>query len=646
MMVAIPAGVAPLAPFVDAGVFGPVEVYAADLLTRCAESPATGTGDAPAISVDAVALAAALAVWAPLHGHVCVDLDNVVDVVTSEVGIATDRRAWSAPSSVDPDDPSVSATVAKLPWPGVPEWLAALASSPLVRVADAVDRAPVLDQRPLVLFGTRVFTQRQWVDECAVANELRRRAHEAPSVIDGPTAALIDVLVGPPERGVADQQRAAVESGLSRSLTIVAGGPGTGKTYTIARLLAALVGGGSDVRIGLAAPTGKAAARMTDAIRHAASQIAEVGTLGPQALSKLEACRALTVHRLLGPDHRRTRFAHDATNPLPYDVVIVDETSMVALPLMARLIDAVAAPTRLVLVGDPDQLASIEAGTVLGDIVDAARSPRSPMADVVIRLDRQHRTTADSPIFALAEAIRDQRVDDVVAMLRAGAIGPDGEATLVFHEEDSGLASAASGVVESYESVRDVVGPALFDLQAAAMAGDAARALDALDSQRVLCAHRRGPYGVERWNETLESWMVGGQPRHDHPGRAVLATRNDLRTGVVNGDTGVLVAGGGGGGELRAVFRNAARQDGYARAELDHLELAFALTVHKSQGSEYDTVVLVHPPVGSPLIGRELLYTAVTRARRRLVVIATTEAVAASVCAPSRRVTGLTDALS
>jgi exodeoxyribonuclease V alpha subunit len=488
-----------------------------------------------------------------------------------------------------------------------------------------------------------VFTQRQWADECAVANELRRRAHERPSVIDGPTAALIDVLVGPTERGVADQQRAAVESGLSRSLTIVAGGPGTGKTYTVARLLAALVGGGSDMRIGLAAPTGKAAARMTGAILHATSQIAQVGALGPEALSRLEACRAVTVHRLLGPDHRRTRFAHDATNPLPYDVVIVDETSMVALPLMARLIDAAAAPTRLVLVGDPDQLASIEAGTVLGDIVDAARSPWSPMADVVIRLDRQHRTTADSPIFALAEAIRDQRVDDVVAMLRAGAIGSDGEATLVFHEEDSGLASAANGGVVSHEFVRDVVGPSLFDLQAAAMAGDAGRALDALDSQRVLCAHRRGPYGVERWNETLESWMVGKQPRQDHPGRAVLATRNDLRTGIVNGDTGVLVARGG---ELRAVFRNAARKDGYARAELDHLELAYALTVHKSQGSEYDTVVLVHPPVGSPLIGRELLYTAVTRARRRLVVIATAEAVAASVCAPSRRVTGLTDALS
>lgn len=640
--VSTPAGVASLAPFVDAGVLGRVEVHAADMLVRSDRSHddfATAAG-AP---IDLVALAAALAVWAPLHGHVCIDLGNVVDVVNSDVAIARDRRAGFGGIEPGSADSSLAASVAALPWPAQDEWLATLTASPLVRTVEVIDPAPVLDERPLVMFGARLFTQRQWVDECVVAVELRRRANKPVSIVDSSTGALIDQLLPASGHGIADHQRSAVESGLTRSLTIVAGGPGTGKTYTIARLLAALVGRRSDVRIGLAAPTGKAAARMTDAIRAATTQITANGDLGVEAVARLESLRALTLHRLLGPGHQRTRFAHDAATPLPYDIVIVDEMSMVALPMMARLLEAAAEHTRLVLVGDPGQLASIEAGTVLGDIVAAARPPFSPMAGVVVHLDRQHRTSADSPIFALAEAIRDQRVDDVVSMLRAGATGPNGEAVLVFHAEGGELASSTNCDTVSHEIVRDIVGPSLFAVQAAAMAGNGAGALDALDSQRVLCAHRRGPYGAEQWNATLETWMVGERPRHDHPGRAVLATRNDLRTGIVNGDTGVLVSRDG---ELRAVFRSATKEAGFSRAELDHLDLAYALTVHKSQGSEYDSVVFIHPPYGSPLIGRELLYTAVTRASRRLIIIGTEAAIIAAVNEPSRRVTGLTEALT
>lgn len=610
--VLVPGEVESLTPFVVAGVFGSAEVHTAALVAR-----ATGADHH-------VALATALAVWAPAHGHTCVDLATVGDVVARELAAAERPGRSDRPADRQPPNP--------LSWPDVADWSTSLRASPAVRSVDRIDEVPVLDERPLVLRGRRVWTQRQWVDECSVAQAVRQRVDAS-----GPVVA--------PDHD--DRQLLAVERARDGDLTVIVGGPGTGKTYTVARLLAALAAAAPDrpLNVGLAAPTGKAAARMTQAVRSAGDE------LGVDALADV---RAVTLHRLLGPRHTRTRFRHDAASPLPYDMVVVDELSMVAMPMMARLLEAAGPETKLVVVGDPDQLESIEAGSVLGDLVAASKIPGSPLADRVVRLDQPRRTTGESPIFSLAEAIRTQRVDEVVDRLRAGAVDDDGEPVLVFHDEGGALGAPQSAVGATVrDAVRDVVGPGLFALQEAALAGADRRALDALESQRLLCGHARGPYGVASWNDLMETWMLGAPARRDHPGRPVLVTRNDIRHGIANGDTGVIVpTGGDGRAGWDVAFRGpeSGTESGggvrrLGRSQLEHLDLAYALTVHKSQGSEYDTVVFVHPPTGSPLIGRELLYTAVTRARRRLVVVATPDAIAEAVRTPSRRLTGLVEAL-
>jgi exodeoxyribonuclease V alpha subunit len=361
----------------------------------------------------------------------------------------------------------------------------------------------------------------------------------------------------------------------------------------------------------------------------------------------LEQLKAVTVHRLLGPrPEHRTRFDHTADDPLPYDVVVIDETSMLALPMMARLLEAVPVGCRLVLVGDPDQLTSIEAGAVLGDVVRAAQSSTSPLRGAVVRLTAQHRTGVTSPIGPLAEAIRRGNADEVLELLRAG----DLHDRLLFRAADDGdRSNVAWPAAADVDAVRDAVGDVFAEARLAAQQGDRSRALVLAGSARILCAHRRGPAGVATWNRHVEDWLLGeGRSRRDYSGRAVLATRNDPRTGIVNGESGILVRALGPDGErgpLRAAFQRGDAISDFAPAELDELDTAFAMTIHKSQGSEYDTVVVVHPPSASPLISRELLYTAVTRAKHRLVVVASEASIRTAVETPTRRVTGLASAL-
>jgi exodeoxyribonuclease V alpha subunit len=363
---------------------------------------------------------------------------------------------------------------------------------------------------------------------------------------------------------------------------------------------------------------------------------------------QLAALRAVTVHRLLGPrpDHR-TRFTHDSQNPMPFDVVIVDETSMLALPTMARLLDAVPEQCRLVLVGDPDQLTSIEAGAVLGDVVRAAETATSPLHERVVRLTTQHRTEGSSPLGALAEEIRRGHAGNVLDLLRTG--DPHERISFVEVADATERPDGVWPPVAAVSVVHDAVGDTFGAARTAAQQGDGRQALDLAARARILCAHRRGPAGVAVWNQHVQMWLLGeAQPRRDFSGRLVLATRNDLRTGIVNGEAGILVRvsrGDGATSGMRVVFRRGEAQRAFAPAELDELETAFAMTIHKSQGSEYDTVVLIHPPSDSPLVTRELLYTAVTRASRRLVVVGSAASIVKAVETTTRRVTGLADAL-
>lgn len=634
-----------LREFNDAGVLDAADVHVARRL------------GARGVEEDAeVLLAAALAARAPRLGHVCIDLTTARDTVTPE-----------APEPLDPRT---------LPWPDADTWPTRLAASSLVT---AGDEGP--SGRPLRLVGTRLYPERYWRQERRVATELAGRSekpvvgvdHQALAAglarlfrSDGPDS------VAPhdgqrdenPPGAACDLPRLATATAVLRHLAVIAGGPGTGKTTTVARILALLAeqsaaSGQPLPRVALTAPTGKAAARLQEAVH------AEAGAMDLDAAtrSQLSALQASTLHRLLGPrPDSHSRFRHHAGNRLPHDVVVVDETSMVSLSLMAGLVQAVRDRARLVLVGDPNQLASVEAGAVLGDIVGpAAEGLRArpvtrqtltsvtgrpvpgdappggaSIGDSVVVLRRGHRY--GQGIAALAEAVRAGDADAAVTALR------DGEDAVAWLNVDVAGGHAAAQL----EPVRRAVVAADRQVIDAARAGDAPTALAALGAMRLLCAHRGGPYGVATWTPQVEQWLRAASAENHEGGRwyvgqPLLVTENDHGLRLHNGDVGVVVEAGGDG--LSAVF---ARGDTFVRVQPSRLaavETAHAVTIHKSQGSQFDRVAVVLPEAGSPVLTRELLYTAVTRARTSVTVIGPEASVRAAVARPIARASGLRDAL-
>ncbi len=551
-----------LRTFNQAGVFEAADIHVAQRLTVLAGEPD-----------ERVALAIALVVRALRGGSVCVDLR----VVEAQVGIAD------------------------LPWPDADDWMAAVRASPLL------GSPPVLR-----LFGDLLYLDRYWLEEEQVCADLL-----ALSV----SGAIGDVpafeRLFPPGY---DEQRAAAEIALSQAVTVLTGGPGTGKTTTVARLLALLVGqaelaGLPRPRMALAAPTGKAAARLAEAVT------AEVEKLDAVDRARLAGLQATTLHRLLGsrPD-TSVRFKHNRGNRLPHDVIVVDETSMVSLTMMARLLEAVRPDTRLILVGDPDQLASVEAGAVLADLVEGLTARH----DVRVAALRTPHRFGES-IGALAEAIRIGDADRVVELLRAGGehiewIDSDGPAN----------------------RLREVLVPHALRVREAAVLGASEVALRTLDEHRLLCAHRQGPYGVSHWNRQVERWLSEetGQPAWSewYPGRPVLVTANDYGLRVYNGDTGVTLAGPEG---LRAVIASATGPLNFATSRLSDIETMHAMTIHKSQGSQADEVTVLMPPEDSRLLTRELFYTAVTRAKARVRVVGSEASVRAAIERRAVRATGL-----
>ena len=340
---------------------------------------------------------------------------------------------------------------------------------------------------------------------------------------------------------------------------------------------------------------------------------------------------AVTLHRLLGwLPSSRGRFRHHADNRLPYDVVVVDEMSMVSLTLMARLLEAVRPDARLVLVGDPDQLSSVEAGAVLADITGALADPAPGTASPVVRLQRTWRY--GGAIEDLARAVRASDPDAAMEVLRRGA------EDVVFVETDLSPARPAG-----IEPLAAAVADAGAALRTAAADGDVVAALTALDRHRLLCAHRHGPFGVSRWSTEAERWLAETVPGYGEDGewylgRPLLVTVNDYDLNLFNGDTGVVVAAGGG---VRAAFGRGSSPMLISPVRLDAVLTTHAMTVHRAQGSQFDVVSFVLPPPESPLLTRELLYTAVTRASRRVQVFGSEEAVRRAVRRPANRASGL-----
>jgi exodeoxyribonuclease V alpha subunit len=554
-----------LREFNEAGVLAAADLHVARRLAELA-----GEQD------ESVALAAALAVRGPRHGHVYVDLATIRDTVT-----------------VDTEEPI---DLGALPWPDAGEWLERLAASPLVAIGEEPG-----DPRPLRLVDRSLYLDRYWREERQVADDLLALAGPAP-LNEERLAGGLARLFGD-DRG---RQRDAAETAVRRRFSVVAGGPGTGKTTTVARILALLFEQGGDPLVALAAPTGKAAARLVEAVHEEAARL----DVADEVRERLLALEASTLHRLLGwRPGSRSRFRHDRGNRLPQDVVVVDEASMVPLSRMARLVEAIRADARLILVGDPDQLASIEAGAVLGDIVGAAH-------EGVVTLDHVYRY--GEGIGQLAEAIRRGDGDAAVEALGGVTWIADREAAL--------------------EPVRHAAVAAGRAVTAAAQAGDATRAIEALGAFRLLCAHRRGPHGVSGWTALIEAWL-GRDGGEWFVGRPLLVTENDYGLRLYNGDTGVVIATGD--GQVSAAFERQGQVVEFSPTRLAAIDTVYAMTVHKSQGSQFDTAAVLLPDPSSPILTRELLYTAVTRARRELILVGSEEAIRAAVARPVARASGL-----
>jgi exodeoxyribonuclease V alpha subunit len=603
-----------LAVFNQAGILNPADVHAAQTVCRIGHE-----------TDEDVRLALALTVRALRNGSVCIDLRTV------------HATAF--------DDAETEIDITALPWPQPDEWIAACNASRLV--ADGTDQP---GGKPLRLAGGLLYLERYWQQEELVRVQLQQRfAAPLPEIDQTRLSTALRRLfdhegLAPDEQD--RQQLAAAVSALGR-VTVLAGGPGTGKTTTVARLLAILRDQPEPaLRIALAAPTGKAAARLEEAVRAAAAQLA------PQDQHRLGDLTASTLHRLLGwlPSNR-SRFRHDATNQLPHDVVIVDEMSMVSLTMMARLLEAVRPSARLILVGDPDQLSSVEAGAVLADI---ARAPGLADADLGRRLldlglirdtdpapvhgvvQLTHTWRFGGAIDALAQTIRTADADAAIEVLRSGADD------VQFREVDLESAAAESSA-RALAGMAAQVRKAGEAMLTAAKCGDVAGALAALDQHRLLCAHRRGPYGVLRWGLELERWLTESIPGYGedgewYVGRPLLVTANDYEMSLYNGDTGVIVDTPAG---VRAAFARGAAPALYPPVRLDAIQTVHAMTVHRAQGSQFDTVSFVVPPPDSPLLTRELLYTAVTRARRQVNLLGSEEAIRRAVLRPANRASGL-----
>ncbi|MEU4646959.1 exodeoxyribonuclease V subunit alpha [Nocardia fluminea] len=610
--------------FNEAGVLSAADVHVAVRLGRM------GREDS-----EDVLFAAALAVRAVRSGSVCLELSRM-----REIGIDADETRDGA-AGIDP---------ATLPWPDIDRVLTALRRSPLIRGGQSGPLRPLRMVEADAEGGALLYLDRYYQQEQTLRRVLTERSTDHPVIEIELVRAQLDRLFADPLGDGPDRQRLAAALAATHWTTVVAGGPGTGKTHTIARILALLTAHRAAspklpaLRIALAAPTGKAAARLQEAVREQA------------AVLGLPELTASTLHRLLGWQRgRTTRFRHHEHNRLPYDVVVVDETSMVSLTMMSHLFSALRPDTRLVLVGDPDQLASVDAGAVLADLVagPVSGAPNPALREVlgfdvdgrvlggaehsltaleqrrlqggIVRLTRGRRFGGH--IADLAVAVRAGDADAALAILRAGG-------------DDVSLCGP-----DDVRAVRADVTTAALAVTAAAESGDAIGALTALESHRLLCAHRQGPFGVERWDRTAAEWAAAGGAGPEgpqsvwYPGQPLLVTANDHEARIYNGDTGVIIRRPD--GSLRAALQRGSEPYLVHPTQFPAVVTVFAMTIHRSQGSQYDTVSVVLPEPESTLLTRELLYTAITRARSHVRVIGTEDSVRAAIGRRVLRASGL-----
>jgi len=599
-----------------------------------------------------VLLAATLTSHQLGHGHVCLDLFET---------LKAPDFALSLPPEGDVQTGAQLLPSQLLEGLDGAHWCKVLASSPLVALA--ADGREETQQRPLVLSGKRLYLRRYWAYERRIDQALRQRLVAAePTPVDLPER--LGGLFGQARAGAPiDWQKLACALATRSAFSIITGGPGTGKTTTVVRLLALLqapaVEAGKPLRIRLAAPTGKAAARLTESI----SQQVRSLQVADAVRDKIPA-DVTTVHRLLGSRPGTRHFRHHAGNRLPLDVLVVDEASMIDLEMMANLLDALPLHARLVLLGDKDQLASVEAGAVLGDLCRDAEagwySPQTrawleavsaedlgssglqedldashPLAQQVVMLRHSRRFGEGSGIGQLARWVNQQQAEEARKLLAARSHA-DLFVLALKGEQDRALERL---LLEGHGDGPQGYRHYLSLLRNQRPSPDAApedqvwtdwarQVLQAFDAFQLLCAVRKGPWGVEGLNQRITAALLKARlidsDQQWYEGRPVLMTRNDYGLGLMNGDIGIALklperdALPGGKQVLRVAF---ARNDGQGGvrfvlpSRLNDVETVYAMTVHKSQGSEFAHTALILPDALNPVLTKELIYTGITRAK-------------------------------
>jgi len=605
----------------------------------------------------AVLVAAALLTHREGRGHTCMPLHSLL--VPGEALLEASPEAQLELDAL---------------WGNLPhtlnEWLKALRASPLVRCiahADAQE-PPAADQgQPLVLGGSDgaplLYLRRYYLHEQFVGQSVLARCAASHVVDEVAAARWLSVLFDgtSPAKAQAqamDWQQLACAVALRAGLTVITGGPGTGKTYTAARLLALLFALQSDtrpLRVGLAAPTGKAAARLRQAIDTSLAELSlRLGGQLDLAAFTSRIGAAKTLHALLGarPDTRQFRF-HQG-NPLDLDVLIVDEASMVHLEMMSALLEAMPIGSRLVLLGDKDQLASVEAGAVLGDLCRGAASAvydsqtaryalavtgralppafvasahhAHPLAQQTVVL--QHSRRFGGAIGQLALAVNAGQSAQALELLNTTLDGDlqgyqPTEPDSVWQLAVRGRVGAGACYADYLHTMRVRPHDSLRDADSHSRWVKAI--LRAFDRFRILCAVHAGDWGTLSLNRAVEHALVENGLLTPSgawfSGRPVMVTRNDPELGVFNGDVGVALPGLGKGAALRVYFLDGDQLRSVSVSRLAHVETAFAMTVHKSQGSEFEHTVLVLPAGGSKVLGRELVYTGITRARQQFTLV-------------------------
>lgn len=532
--------------------------------------------------------------------------------------------------------------------PPLDHWMRLLREQPVVGGSG--------DFRPLVLDATgRLYLYRYWDYEKRLAEELLARAIDVDDVDQKLLSAGLDRHF-PDARDF--EQRLAASMAVMRRLCVISGGPGTGKTTMVVKILALLAeqAHGSPLAIGLAAPTGKAAARVQDAIRAALDRL-DADLFTRPCIPR----EASTIHRLLGARPDSVYYRHDRENPLPLDVLVVDEASMADLALAAKLLEALPRRARLILLGDKDQLASVEAGAVLGDIcrsggvsarfakrlaaatgvqaskIPTAREAGSPLADSIALLNRSYRFGPESGIGTLARFVKAGQGTEALDTLKAGGHGDVAWRTITPGELRARLAGSVVERLRPYfDAVRSNETPE--------------RIFDLFNQYRVLCAHRSGLFGVTVLNRMIEDVLDGERlinlRQTWYAGRPVMITHNDYSLRLFNGDVGITLTDPDAEGRLKVFFPSTGEGPrAFAPARLPEHETVYAMTIHKSQGSEFGHVLMVLPSEPSPIMSRELVYTGITRAMTRVEIWGNEPAFCEAVARPLVRASALQERL-